>query len=166
MCLFVCVSQPTRGLLNLNIFRICRKGKRNNSLITELFLHLRKINGIFINSCRCSCFKAIHLDSEFFQGICQISRCLKSVWSCLLTDFSINTSRFQIRSCTQNNSFTFINCSGVGLHSLNFSVFCKNVCHFRLFDFKIFLIFQNHAHRLAVICFICLCSQRMYCRPL
>ena len=92
MSFFIGISQPAGFLLNLYILRICGKRKRHYSLITKLLFHFTVINGISGNSCRSSCFKTEHFNPQFFQRICEIICCLKSVRTCIITYISINTS--------------------------------------------------------------------------
>ena len=93
MSFFIGISQPAGFLLNLYIFFLICKTEWNNSLVSKLFCHLRKINRILINSGWCPCLKSSHGDSMTLQGICQVICCLKSIWSCMIADFSINTAR-------------------------------------------------------------------------
>ena len=166
VCLLICISQPAGNLINLYCFWIRRKGKRNNLLISFLFLHFFKIHSPSIDSGRCSRLKPIHLNSQFFQRIRQMIRCLKSVRSGKIAYISINTSGFQIRTCTENHRLRMIDRTGIQANSRHLSFLCKNLCHFRLNNLKSFCILQHHAHGTAVLCLVCLRSERMYCRPL
>ena len=94
MRLFIRISQPAGCLLNLYGFRIRCKGKGHHSLVSKLLFHFAIINRPAVNSRRCSGFKAIHLDSQFFQRICQIICCLKTIWSRISTYITIDTACF------------------------------------------------------------------------
>ena len=158
MCFFICISQPAGFLRNLYRLRICRKGKRHNPFIAELFFHLGIIDGISGNSCRCSCLETEHFDSERFQGIGQIISCLQTIRPGIIADISVDTSCFQICSCTEYNCLTVINGSGIQFYTCDLSVFNEKFCNFSLFDRQIFLIFQSFSHLCTVCLFICLRS--------
>ena len=91
---FVCICKPAWHLIDLNVFRICRKRKRHDSFITFLFFHLCKIDWVFINSCRSSRFRSIHLNSKWFQTVGKIICALQPVRTCLRTYFSVNAAGF------------------------------------------------------------------------
>ena len=94
MSFLICICQPAGFLLYLNIFRISWEWKWYNSLISKLFLHFTVINCISGNTGRCSCFKTEHFNSQLFQRISQVVGCLQSVWSCIITYITVNTSCF------------------------------------------------------------------------
>ena len=165
MRLLISISQPTGYLINLYIFRISRKRKRHYSLIAKLLFHLGEINTSFVNTCRCSRFKPIHFNSMGFQRICQMIGRLKSVWTGVITDISVNTSGFQISTCTQYTRPAVIYCTGKCFHTGQNTVFHNDLCYFSLLNGQIWRIFQSFSHPAAIVTFICLCSQRMHCRP-
>ena len=132
MCLLICITKPAGYLIPLDIFFCICKGERNNMLISLLFFHLGKINRSFIQSCRCTCLKPTDTDSCFFHGIRQMIGCHKSIWSCMIYDISIDTSCFQISTCTENNCLCIIGCTGKCLNTLNHAIFYHQLCYFCL----------------------------------
>ena len=93
MGLFIRISQPAGNLIDLDVLRVCRKGKRYDPLVSFLLFHFAEINTSLVNTRRRSCLKPIHFDSKFFQTVCQIICRLQSVWPGLHADVSVNTSR-------------------------------------------------------------------------
>ena len=54
---------------------------------------LNKSKGPAVHSLRAQADKKMYSISMTLQGICQVICCLKSIWSCMIADFSINTAR-------------------------------------------------------------------------
>lgn len=160
------IGQPAGSLRNLYSLRFCCKRKRNHSLISKLFLHLAVIDRPPVNSCRCSCFEPIHLNPQALQRISQMIGSLQAVRTCMHADISIDTSCFQVSSGTENHCFCMIDCSGIQTHSRRLAVPDQNLCHFCLYNLKMFCLLQHHTHGTAVFCLIRLGAQRMYCRSL
>jgi len=96
---FICIGQPAGSLVNLNTFRVCRKGKRHNPFIPLLLFHFCKINGIFINPGRCSRLKPIHSDPQCFQTVSQVICTLQPVRPCMRAYFAVNAASLQICAC-------------------------------------------------------------------
>ena len=161
MCFLIGVCQPAWFLFNLNIFRVGWKRKRNNPLISELLFHFAVVNGISSNTCRCSCFKTEHFDSQFFQRICKIIGSLESVRTCVVAYIAVDTSCFQVGSCTENDCLTIINSTWISFYAFNLSIFNQKLCYFTLLNSKVRSIFQCLSHLIAVCLFIRLCTQRM-----
>ena len=164
MSFLIGIGQPTGYLIDLNAFRISGERKRNNSLISFLLFHLRKIDRPFIDTCRCSGLETEHLHAVRFQGIRQVIGRLQSVRTGIIADISVDTSRFQIGSCTQNHSLCIISCTGVRFYTSDGTVFHDQLRHFRLFDRQMWCILQYLTHGIAVIFLVCLGTQGMYCR--
>ena len=144
------VSQPAGFLLNLHVLRVCRKGKRHHSFVTELFFHFAVINGISCNSGRCSGLETEHFDSKLLQGIGQIICRLKSIGACIIAYITVNTSCLQVSSGTQNNCLTVVNCARISLHSGDFPILNKKLGYFSLADSQVLLILQSLSHFVAV----------------
>ena len=159
MRLLIGISQPAGDLINLYVVRVCRKRKRYHSFISKLLFHFGKINGPFVDTGWCSCLKTKHFDPICLQGICQMIRCLESVWSCIIADITVYTSCLQISSCTQYTGLTVIYCTGKCLHSGENTVLYDNLSHFCLFNRQIRRIFQCFSHAAAVVFLVCLGSQ-------
>ncbi len=111
MRFFVCIRKPAAYLLNLYTFRVCLKGKRNNTLITELLGHLRIINCSSIYSGRSSGFEPAHPDSVFLKGIRQMIGRLQSVRSGIIAHISVYASGSQVCSGTKYSRAAVINSS-------------------------------------------------------
>ena len=159
MGFFIGISQPAGFLLNLHRIRICRKRKRNHPLISQLFFHLAVINRSSVDPGRRPGLKAVHLNSKFFQRICQVVGRLQSIGSCMTADFTIDTSGIQISSGTENDGFGIIHSFGIQANTIHFFVFCKNFGHFCLHDLEMLGLFQHHTHGTAVLCFVRLCPK-------
>ena len=54
---------------------------------------LNKSKGPAVHSLRAQADKKMYSISMTLQGICEVICCLKSIWSCMIADFSINTAR-------------------------------------------------------------------------
>ena len=164
MSFLIGIGQPTGYLIDLNAFRISGERKRNNSLIPFLLFHLRKIDRPFIDTCRCSGLETEHLHTVRFQRVRQVIGRLQSVRTGIITYISIDASRLQIRSGTQNNCLCIIRCAGICFYSLDRTIFYNQFRHFRLFDRQMWCILQYLTHGIAVIFLVCLGTQGMDCR--
>ena len=104
----ICIGQPAGNLLLLHRFRICGKGKRDHPVISELLLHLGKINTPPVHPGRRPCLKPIHFYTESFQRIRQVVGCLQPVGTCRIAHIAINTPGPQVGAGCQNHSSAVI----------------------------------------------------------
>ena len=166
MCFLIGIGQPAGHLLLLHRLRIGGKRKWHNPLIAELLFHLRKIDAALIDTRRCARLETEHLDSQLFQGICQMVCRLQTIRSGRIAHIAIDTSRFQVRSRCQHHRLAVIRRAGVRFQSFDLTFFHDQLCHLSLTDRQVIGIFHGTAHLAGVFLLVRLRAERMHRRSL
>ena len=87
--------------------------------------------------------------------------CLQSIWSCILTDISIDAPCIQINARAKYRSLTKIRSSRDSLYPFQNSLFHNQFRYLCLLYRQMLRILQNPPHRTTIFTFICLRSQGM-----
>ena len=166
MGILIRIGKPAGNLIDLNRLRICGKRKRHHSGVSQLFFHLRIIDGSSIDPGRCTSFKTVHLNAQIFQRIRQMVGGLQSIGPRVHAHVPVDAPGAQISSRTEYDRLRMINCPGIQTDACHMLVLFQNLRHFRLDNLQMLRIFQNLSHSPAVFCFIRLGAQRVHRRPL
>ena len=159
------IGKPAGSLLNLHIFWIRCERKRYDPLVAELLFHFAEINAALVDTCRCTGFEAVHLNTKLLQTVGQIICCLQSVWTGMRADITVNASCLQVGSGTQYNGLAAVYSTRIGLNARYRTIFHKDIDDFTLPDLQVLLVFQRLSHGIAVFVLICLGAQGMNGRP-
>jgi len=159
------IGKPAGSLLNLHIFWIRCERKRYDPLVAELLFHFAEINAALVDTCRCTGFEAVHLNTKLLQTVGQIICCLQPVWTGMRADITVNASCLQVGSGTQYNGLAAVYSARIGLNARYRTIFHKDIDDFTLPDLQVILVFQCLSHGIAVFVLICLGAQGMNGRP-
>ena len=113
MRLFISIGQPAGNLLDLNIGRIRRIGKRDDYRVSGLDLHFGIIQSPAVHPGRRPGLEPSQRNTQPVHGILEPGGPLHTAGAGLCDGFTHQTARVQISTGTDDHSLAAVNCPGM-----------------------------------------------------